>query len=189
MAQTVVLTETGINTGVFTASVETSELGGNGVFAAPPGSTVTVQYTDLAPTPTRQLNATRKVAIGGDLAAIVPVPTPATNPCIIIPGQLCNTFTFSSFSVTVVDADMPAGLTPLVTAFNTRGVESEVITMRANGVGSITYTGTLSVQASSVEGNSGDGILNLAQGDRVQVRVCLCVCVCVCVHACVITTA
>jgi hypothetical protein len=152
--------------------VQTSESGGNGVLAAPGGSTVTVQYTDLAPTPVVIINATRRVAIGGDLGVTFPAPSRTPSPCIIVPGtQLCNTITYSAFTIVVVDADIPSGGTPLVTVFNTRGLEAEVVTMRPNAVGSITFTGTLPAQSSTQEGTSGDGILNIGQGDRLQVRV------------------
>eukprot|EP00961_Rhodomonas_salina_P102660 1380744-Rhodomonas_salina.1 len=167
--ENITLYESGIDSDIFTASVPASGSGNGGTFLAPAGSLVTASYVDVNPTPRTTLSVQRRVSIFGELRVTQSEPTPTTNPCFIVPGlQTCSGFTYNSFSITVIDSDLEASDTALVTIYNTKGLEEEVVTMTYAGSDS-TFTGTLSVTASSAEGSSNTNVLNINQGDLIQV--------------------
>lgn len=165
----VTCTETGEDTGYFVGILQTtSEADSDGVLAAPPGSDVSIFYTDTHPTPSITTTITRRVAIGGSLGVTWPVPSGAAETCIIVPsGEQCTTVLFSSIFVSVQDSDVPTGTTPLVLAYNLMGVEYETIPMTLST--GVTYNGQLAISYSTSEGVSDSGTLNLAPGDDLQI--------------------
>ena len=157
--ETLTLTETGINTGVFTSSMATAfgtSAGTNdtGSLNVQAGDGVTVTYTDADPSAT----PTDNVTITGGNTGTIDITESSINPG-------------SSFTITVTDADLNtntgAAETVDIEVNNTTTGENETVTLTETGINTGIFTASLGTTFGTSSGTNDTGNLNVQGGDGV----------------------
>jgi large repetitive protein len=162
--ESVTLTETGANTGIFTGSVPTTfgTVAGpnnNGALSTQATDTVTVTYNDaLSATGTAVARTADDVVSGGTTGTVSITPSSG-------PGD--------TLTIGVTDADLNANPlvadTVIVTLLNSVTGEIETVTLTETGPNTGIFAGTLPTVASLVTGTNNNGSMNVKAGDTVVV--------------------
>jgi large repetitive protein len=162
--ESVTLTETGANTGIFTGSVPTTfgAVAGpnnNGALSTQATDTVTVTYNDaLSATGTAVARTADDVVSGGTTGTVSITPSSG-------PGD--------TLTIGVTDADLNANPlvadTVIVTLVNSVTGEIETVTLTETGPNTGIFAGTLPTVASLVTGTNNNGSMNVKAADTVVV--------------------
>ncbi len=160
-SELITLTETGVATGIFFASVNTvfgtsAETANNGTFNVQAGNSVTIQYSDaITITGGTASMSAATVVTGGASGSFTASPTPFT------PG--------TPVLFTIVDADLntnPANIdTKTVVILNPVTGETAPLTLSETAGNTGVFTAYLSTQYGMVAGVNGDSIINVKAGD------------------------
>ncbi len=163
--ENILFTETGINTGIFTATVPTvfgtvSNGNNNGTFAVQKGDTITLKYYDtvIVNGTNGGLKTWKTYVRGGATATIT-----ATSP--VRPAD--------SILITITDADLNKDSTSIQTytvkdsSISTGEVETFIVT--ETGVNTGIFTKKLATQFGLTAGTNNDGKFNVKAGDSLRV--------------------
>ena len=164
-SETITLTETGVDTGIFEGTVDTqygitAGTNDDGVFNTQAGDTVTVTYNDELdsngnnPDP---INDTDTVL--GGITGVVDITDTS------VPGD--------TLDISVVDNDLNQDINTIETievlVINDITGESELITLTETGIDTGVFTGTVDTVSGIVAGSDNDGVFNTQAGDTVTV--------------------
>ncbi|MCG2586850.1 Ig-like domain-containing protein, partial [Massilia sp. TS11] len=162
--ETVLLTETGVNTGVFSgtlASVKSATIGSNntGTLNLSNGNTVSLSYTDALDGSgnTNQTRTASTIGTAGNTGSV----TIGT----VVPG--------SAITLTVTDADLNTNAgslqTATVTVSNAATSETEVVTLTETGVNTGVFSGTLASSSTLSDNGNNSGTLVASYGNTISV--------------------
>ncbi|MBT8144225.1 MAG: cadherin-like domain-containing protein, partial [Gammaproteobacteria bacterium] len=159
-AESVLLTETGINTGVFTGSLPTQLGAGpgpdnNGVLDAQVNQQLEARYDDAFTDTGGTATVTDAVMTTGGIDGTITI-TPAN----IVPGD--------TLTITVDDADLDTnpGVAETVDITVTEGAETETVTLTETTPNSGVFSASLPTQFGTA-GNNEDGIVDVQNGSTV----------------------
>jgi large repetitive protein len=162
--ESVTLTETGANTGIFTGSVATTfgavvGPNNNGVLSTQATDTVTVTYNDALTAAGTAVARTANDVVSGGVTGTVSI-TPTAGP-----GD--------TLSVGVTDADLNTNTlaveTVVVTVVNNATGETEIVTLTETGANTGIFAGALATTAGLVAGTNNDGTMNVKAADTLVV--------------------
>ncbi|WP_417525656.1 beta strand repeat-containing protein [Marinovum sp.] len=164
--ETVILTETGPSTGVFTGTLPTldqaaADLSDNGVMAAQGSDTVTFTYQDVLD------------GSGGAAAPTATTTITAPAPLTGVTGTITQDATIAAgapLTITVTDADLDAdpavAETVVVTTLNEATGEVEAVTLTETGVNTGVFTASLTTLEGTGPGTDSDGTMVVTGGER-----------------------
>lgn len=159
--ETITLVETGVNTGVFTVSLNTAfgaAAGANNsaVMNCISGDTISAVYSDTLTAAGGTGSSTASTLVSGGSDGIITLTASA------LPGQ--------TVTVSVADQDLNANAaaveTVVVTVANTTTGESESITLTETGANTGIFTGTAATAFGAAAGATGDGAINTTAGQN-----------------------
>jgi large repetitive protein len=162
--ETVTLTETGVNTGIFTGSLATTFgaiAGANdsGTLNTQAADTITVTYNDALSSTGTAVARTATDTVSGGVTGIVSI-TPTSKP-----GD--------TLTISVADADLNTSSTTaqtvVVTAVNAVTGESEQVTLTETGPNTGSFSGALVTATGATAGANNSGTMNTKSGDTVVV--------------------
>lgn len=163
-SETVILTETGGGTSVFTATVPTvfnlaAGANNDGVFNVQSGHIVSGTYVDTVTSSGGQTTSTATTAVtGGSTAAIFAIAS-------ILPGEL------TGFTVTDADLNVSALISETfnLNAVNLTTLETESLLFSETGPNSGSFSATVSTIFGAAAGTNNDGIFNVQAGELLRV--------------------
>ncbi len=172
--ENVTLTETDINSGLFSGGVptflaSTAGTSGSGVMRVQTGDTFTATGSLTVVATSRAITAS-KITSTGTVNSIT-----TSNTAIRVGGDTVNIasigFPGDNVTVTVNDTDLNVNASgsesTTVTVSNNRTGESETLALSETGVNTGTFTGVLPTASSTGAGASNDGTLNVSDGDTI----------------------
>ncbi|WP_425411106.1 Ig-like domain-containing protein [Hyphococcus sp.] len=162
--ETISLTETGADTGVFTGTVATTfgasaGADNDGTFNTQGGDTVTVAYTDEFNTTGSPIDRTDTNSVSGGATGTVTITDPSS------PGD--------TLTISVNDADLNndgvLAETIIVSAVNGVTGETEAVTLTETGPNTGVFTGTVATIFGTTAGANNDGTFITQSGDTITV--------------------
>ena len=163
--ETITLTETGVDTGVFEGTVDTEygvDAGANedGIFNTQAGDTVTVTYDDeLDSNGNNPDPITDTDNVLGGITGVVDITDTS------VPGD--------TLDISVADNDLNQDINTIQTieviVVNDNTGESEIITLTETGADTGVFEGTVETVSGIIAGTDNDGVFNTQAGDTVTV--------------------
>ena len=162
--EAVTLTETGVNTGIFTGTLPTlfgatAGTNNSGSLNTQATDTVTVTYSDALTATSTTATPTATDTVSGGVTGTVTI-TPTSGP-----GD--------TLTIAVTDADLNTSTTTaqtvVVTAVNSVTGESEAVTLTETGPNTGIFSGTLATAAGAAAGTNNSGSMNTKAADTVVV--------------------